>query len=690
MKKRLFILFLVTILLLTNSLFATSSMYDYKKSMKKQKYISALDDEYIEKRNQQIVIKEVDESLSKVNSNLLNLVDSDNSVKKKETLDIFERMDIVKSSDDTRSNNKEKSSEDLVYVYIQLTETSDINAINAHLNQIIDQDDETHILAAWIEISKIEEIATLDEVLLIDPVVPPVVGSIVTEGDSIHQADTFRQSTGLAGEGIKIGVISDGVNSWTDAKDQGELPDVTVLSDNTGGDEGTALLEIIHDLAPDAELYFHDCGQNTIAFKEAISALADSGCHIIVDDISWPTEPYFEDGTIARFLKKTIKNSRKDFVYITSAGNTGMGHYQDTFNGDTGNFHDFSQQDGIQSMPVFVPPNGLIQVILQWDDRFGKSKNDYDLYLFDESYTLLNIEGGMTTQNGRSNPMEYTYYYNTTSEPQVVYVDIHKYRGEDKTLELYVYGGYILDYSTNEDSIYGHAAVPEVISVGAINVNHYDGTPNTSYDIAEYSSQGDVTIVYPRKETRKKPDVCGISGVSVSGAGGFPSTFYGTSASAPHIAGLAALIWCQYPDKKASQIKNILLDHTIDLGEPGRDSVYGYGLADISNAAFIPTKPTILFAIPLDESVILSWMPSTDSNVTGYEISYKQDDEEIWTQFDVKKRKTSIKIEDLENSEAYEFRVRTIINKTIYSDYSDSVTATPISLYPEYPFNYTD
>lgn len=690
MKKRLFILSLVVILLLTNSLFATTSMYDHKKNIKKQKYISTLDDEHIERRNQQLITKNEIGSLTKVNSNLLNLIETDNPEKKEEMIDVLEKMDILITSNNTRSNSKKGSSEDLVYVYIQLTEKSNINVINEYLNEIVNQDDETNTIAAWITINKIEEIAAFDEVLLIDPVMPPVVGSIVSEGDRIHKADVFRENTGLTGEGIKIGVISDGVNSWTDARDEGELPNITVLSDNTGGDEGTALLEIIHDLAPEAELYFHDCGQNTIAFKEAIKALADSGCKIIVDDISWPSEPYFEDGNIARYLKKTINHSKNDFIYITSAGNSGMSHYQNLFNGDRGNFHDFSEQQGIQSMPVYVPPNGLLQVVLQWDDRFGKSANDYDLYLFDETYTLLNIEGGMSTQNGRSNPMEYTYYYNTTSEPQVIYVDIHKYRGIKKTLELYVYGGYILDYSTNEDSIYGHAAVPEVVTVGAINANHYDGTPNTSYDIAEYSSQGNVTIVYPKTEIRNKPDICGVSGVSVSGAGGFPSTFYGTSASAPHIAGLAALIWCQSPNKKASQIKSILMDHTLDLGDPGRDSVYGYGLADISNAALTPAKPSILFTVPLDKSVILSWTPSTDSGITGYEASYKQTGEETWTKLNVKKGKITLNIDNLKNGKEYQFRVRTIINKTNYSAYSDIVTATPLSfISPKYPFNYT-
>lgn len=685
MMKRFLILLLVLVLFSTTSLFAATT---YDKEYKKQhkKYATSLDKDQIDKRNRQLITNRSEDSLAKVSPNLLNLIDNSNSSNKKEASDILKRMDTLITSNEARSKGLNKTTGDLVYVYIQFSNQVDLQVADDYINTVINQDEETQTIAAWISIDRIYDLAALEEVLLIEPVIPPVVHSITSEGDNIHNASFFRESTGLDGKGIKIGVISDGVNNWTDARDAGELPDITVLSNNTGGDEGTALLEIIHDLAPSADLYFHDCGQNTIAFKEAIKALVDSGCNVIVDDIGWPSEPYFEDGSIARFVRKSITDSRNSFIYITSAGNASMGHYQDIFNGDNNNFHDFSENEGIQSLPVYVPPNGLIQVVLQWDDRFGWSSNDYDLYLFDETYSLLNEEGGMSTQNGHSNPMEYTYYYNQTSEAQLIYVDVHKFSGTGKTLELYVYGGYFLDYSTVEDSIFGHAAVPEVITVGAINANHYDGTPNTTYEIANYSSQGDVTIKYPRTEVRNKPDICGISGVSVSGAGGFPSTFYGTSASAPHIAALTALIWCQSPNQKASQVKKILLDSTIDLGKSGRDSAYGYGLAYINETILLPEKPTILFAIPLDSSVIFSWLPYTSSRISGYQVSYKLTNETKWTELDVIKRETSITIDGLENGGAYQFRVRAKIKKNNYSAYSDVLTATPIDFTSfEYP-----
>ena len=90
-----------------------------------------------------------------------------------------------------------------------------------------------------------------------------------------------------------------------------------------------------------------------------------------------------------------------------------------------------------------------------------------------------------------------------------------------------------------------------------------------------------MTIRYRQK--RNKPDVCGIAGVRVTGAGGFYSTFYGTSAAAPHVAAIAALTWAQYPEKTAAEIRALLLSGAVDLGVPGFDYIYGTGRADALN-----------------------------------------------------------------------------------------------------------
>ena len=82
----------------------------------------------------------------------------------------------------------------------------------------------------------------------------------ISQGHVAHKADLARIAFPEAdGRGVKIGVLSDSVDALDDLQASGELPAVTVLpgqSGNPGTSEGTAMLEIVHDLAPGADLFF--------------------------------------------------------------------------------------------------------------------------------------------------------------------------------------------------------------------------------------------------------------------------------------------------------------------------------------------------------------------------------------------------------------------------------------------------
>ena len=125
------------------------------------------------------------------------------------------------------------------------------------------------------------ELAAIDGVRAVREVIAPglSIGSVTTEGDIVHKTANVRSGYGYTGAGVKIGIISNGVKHINDSKESGDLPDdVHVLSDEVGGDGGTAMLEIVHDMVPDAELYFHDMGDDEIEFNYAIDALVSSGC----------------------------------------------------------------------------------------------------------------------------------------------------------------------------------------------------------------------------------------------------------------------------------------------------------------------------------------------------------------------------------------------------------------------------
>ena len=153
-------------------------------------------------------------------------------------------------------------------------------------------------------------------------------------------------------------------------------------------------------------------------------------------------------------------------------------------------------------------------------------------------------------------------------------------------MEVYIFRGY--PYTNNLtpiDSVFGHPAIPQAIAVGAINMSAQNV-------IADYSSQGPVTI--RNYGTRAKPEICGAAGVSISGAGGFQNPFYGTSAAAPHVAAIAALLWSKNMTLTNTEIRQALLANANDMGAAGFDNIYGYGKAD-ALAAFnsIPSNDKI-------------------------------------------------------------------------------------------------
>src|SRR5262249_54871255 len=122
----------------------------------------------------------------------------------------------------------------------------------------------------------------------------PRVGRVTTQGDAAGRADELR-AQGLDGTGVVVGVISDGIDSVRDAQATNDLPDVGVPSDGRcqkgAGDEGTALLEIVHDVAPGAKLLFSGPA-SSLDMIDSVACLVDAGANVIVDDLGFFGEPY--------------------------------------------------------------------------------------------------------------------------------------------------------------------------------------------------------------------------------------------------------------------------------------------------------------------------------------------------------------------------------------------------------------
>ena len=341
------------------------------------------------------------EPKKKLGTDLLRLIDNGFLLPNQSRAQIVSQMkglkQFVAKADSVKTIDKRvvnKTHNDLVYVYVGLNSTTQTSAIDSLVWKVTDRDEKNHLAVALVEVNKLEALASLSGVRSVSSILPPVTrsGSVVTEGDIIHQTASVRSSYSQSGAGMKIGVISDGVNNIASAVSSGDLPaGVTVLDNSIGGDEGTAMLEIIHDMVPNAQLYFHTGFPNSIVFNNAVDDLVAAGVNVIVDDLGFFSQPFFEDGTIASHVASVL--AANNIVFVSAAGNDTDKHYQGDYFNDGINFHDFSggSQPTSKYLYVDIPSGKSVDVILQWNDNFGSSANNYNLYLFNmANWSVLN------------------------------------------------------------------------------------------------------------------------------------------------------------------------------------------------------------------------------------------------------------------------------------------------------------
>jgi hypothetical protein len=453
----------------------------------------------------------------------------------------------------------------------------------------------SRLIWASIPAAKMAQAARLAGVVSIGTVDYPTVNTITSAGDSILHADKVRQAfaaSGIDGTGIKVGVISDGVKDI--ASVGAELPAVTVQPSHTGtGDEGVAMLEIVHDLAPGAQLYF-SAPTTSVDMVSSINYLVGQGCNVIVDDLTFFGESYFADGQIATAAQNAVNAG---VVYVTSAGNYSyQQHYQAQYvdSGITsgkGHLHQFDT--GVTKDTLDIPAGSSFQAFLEWSDPFGASSNNYDLYLIN-STTGQTLDSGTTLQNGNDNPFEQVAFNNATGSTIHAEIWINKRTSAaSRELELFTFGNSSLTYNTPGDALTGQEAVPGVMSVAAASA----ASPNT---VEYYSSRGGSTIYTnfstQTKVIRQTLDGTAIDGVQtqIGASGIWPhNPFYGTSAAAPHAAAIAALLKEMRPSYTPAQIAQVMADTATDIDAPGYDVNSGAGLYNALDAAYaVFTPPT--------------------------------------------------------------------------------------------------
>ena len=432
-----------------------------------------------------------------------------------------------------------------------------------------------------------------------------------SEGDIAHDAVRARSQFGVDGTGIGIGVLSDGIRTLADRQATGDVPAlVTVLPRQEGqGDEGTAMLEIVHDLAPGAHLYFATALGGQARFAANIKALCEAGADVLVDDVLYLGESAFQDDIVARGINEATGNG---CFYFTPAANSGnldhgtAGVWEGDFEaaeemppGIEGVAHDFG---GGISDRIAELGFGLQ---LKWADPLEASSNDYDLYLFDETLTTL-LDSSTDVQAGSENPYEFIPTEEATVGSRLVVV---KASGEDRYLRINTIRGRLDD--ATDGQIYGHMGAKSAITTTAVDARAAGGTGGVfdgSESVEDFSSDGPRRIFYRPDgtpitpddfsstggELLQKPDVAAADGVSTA-TPNF-SDFHGTSAAAPHAAAIGALVLdaAGGPGRVTPEtFRSALVEAAIDIEAEGVDRNAGAG---------IPMAPAAVAALRSSDS----------------------------------------------------------------------------------------
>src|SRR5262245_23709913 len=203
-----------------------------------------------------------------------------------------------------------------------------------------------HMVGCLLPLSAIDDLAALPGLRRASPAYRPMthVGLTTSQGDQAQRSDISRRFLGFNGAGQRVGVLSDSFNvsgdgSYAADVASGDLPGpgnpngfttpVTVVQEGSGADEGRAMLQIVHDVAPGASLAFATAGLSQAQFANNITALrTTAGATVLVDDIFFLDEPMFQDGVVAQSVDAAVAAG---VPYFSAAGNMARDSYEQAF-----------------------------------------------------------------------------------------------------------------------------------------------------------------------------------------------------------------------------------------------------------------------------------------------------------------------------------------------------------------------
>jgi subtilisin family serine protease len=358
-------------------------------------------------------------------------------------------------------------------------------------------------------------------------------------------------------------------------------------------DEGRAMLQLIHDVAPASPKAFYTAFVSQEDFAAGIRALADAGSEVIVDDVIYFAEPMFEDGIIAQAVDDVYRDG---VAYFSSAGNDARLSYASLYRrsgeiGISGPRHDFAPGRAVDGLQSATASAGSVTLLsFQWDQPSlsanGKrgASSDLDVWFYDANGEPIEICTDDPAQvvcqipgfdaNVGGDAVEIPIMVNFSDADVEVQIGLELFSGPAPNYIKYVWfdlgaGVFTVnEFDTASGTIYGHANAAGAEAVGAAAWYQTEewGSPLRPQCfpacLNSFSSAGGTPIFirkngnrFPVPQVRIKPGVTGPDGgnttfflfdlsFAIPGTtepDGFPN-FFGTSASAPHVAAVAALM----------------------------------------------------------------------------------------------------------------------------------------------------
>jgi hypothetical protein len=474
--------------------------------------------------------------------------------------------------------------------------------------------------------------------------------SVGTQGATAAQVQQALDEHGLSvnGTGIKVGVLSDSFNDLGGAaadEADGALPsasNIQVLEDLSSGgtDEGRAMMQIVHDIAPGASLAFYTAFNSEQDFANGILALAAAGCKVICDDVSYFDEPFFQNGIVAQAIQ-TVE--AEGVTYVTSAGNDASNAYQAAWTPGSGYF------DGIYFTDAELFGGSLAQTItvggastkdpvpllLEWNLPYGQASfaslqaPDIDIFVYQNGSLIAQATNA--TAGEPNNPWT-GYEFTASGTYQIV---ISNNFGPDPGLIKEIVAGDGLPVTisgANAGTVYGHAMTPGVITAGAVSAADTPafGVSSPSSEFFSSSGLGTELLFANNGTALLSPDqlspvaVSGIDDIATTVPGGL-SDFYGTSAASASLAGVAALLLSENPNLTPAQVEQVMEETALPMSN---SAVSGSGLVQV-DAAIAALPPSLVadasLTVPLDGSGVIT------SSLLKFDDAFSSDAQETYT-----------------------------------------------------------